>query len=54
MQKWEYLIVDMTKSDGEYINIDELGKRGWELIAVQWLASQLHGYFKRPLSESGA
>jgi hypothetical protein len=49
MIKWEYKAVDRQLSEAE---LDELGRDGWELIAVASQAGVWSGilYFKRPLA----
>ena len=48
MQKWEYKIVEKTISESQ---LNELGKDGWELVAVAIKATWIGHffYFKRPI-----
>jgi len=54
MQKWEYNVVNLRADNDAYIDMDKLGREGWELVCVQMMYDHLHGYFKRPFSESVA
>jgi hypothetical protein len=50
MQKWEYRRVPSPDEN----EMDELGKKGWELVAVTTdeAGATVYAYFKRPLSDA--
>lgn len=50
MKKWEYKIVSDEVSISPF-KLLELGKEGWELIAVTTDGMVVRGYLKRPLEE---
>lgn len=47
MKKWEYL----TLQDLVNYELDDCGKKGWELVAVSVVGNTEWLYFKRPLKE---
>lgn len=48
MTKWEYKIMQMTKSSLPVAALNKMGKEEWELCGIIW-----EGYiiFKRPIEE---
>ena len=53
MQQWEYKVFKYAESLLIYSisHVDELGKKGWELIAVTCNSNnEYHYFFKRPVS----
>lgn len=52
MKKWEYNILSMYNSQRHAYDFDELGKNGWELIAVERTKACSFFYFKREKIES--
>ena len=45
---WEYLIISLSSGGGSYeARLNDLGKQGWELVAV----SDGLAYLKRPTRE---
>lgn len=62
MPRWEYLVVVVNgageymlaevdeQGDWQYKPINELGTKGWELVAVDFSDEGGLGFFKRPLA----
>ena len=55
-RRWEYKIMDQSSLKGEN-DINALGRRGWELVAISTMPNPAFGsrfVFKRPLLASPA
>ena len=49
MTKWEYCVLEVQASAEGALMLDNLGKKGWELVAVSVHFTSHYAWLKRPL-----